>query len=784
VDLGNADACRYVSGHHPCLFGEPTEAIAYVLCVPLECTEQSYASQGLPVRCGVETYEADAGTAFVIVVYVLLGLLAVIGAVLGSFPRLMEVCTSDGRRESETDQGAFTQLAAGAGDEFRFRGSSMDELLPAQDSQQRRDRPRGWERRFLCFDLFANTRRLLAPRKSGAGSLAAISGLRVISALWILLFHTYFAVINGPGENNYADVHPVGETKENSWIARWSYAAVTQGHLGAEAFFVLAGFLAVRRLYPDYARSREDHISIRPLNIFFILVDTLRYVVTRLVRLTPALFIVALSAAYFVPTIGRGLWWDDGNRGNCRSYWHLDVLYVSNIDWRSESAVDLEYTREDQCLEHAWFLAALVQYALLTPVLVWLYVLISRRTSKALAADLRLRHGHQISYVAGVLPTGALMLASIFRSYANSYLEEWSPFFFTESSDFYWEYYLGPASRVPSYCIGLLFAFFWEEWTAERTVPAAGDGAQQSPSSRPAGLRRFQRHLSRSTLALLFATAAFLILSTLYAVVEPSQHESRSPPFAYKNEVNALYVAFGRPAFALGVAIVCFILFNRQGGVVQTVLGSHFMTVGGRLAYSFFLVSVPVLDWYLLQLQTRVHWNLSALILVYFGAILTSLVLAVLLYLFVELPFCQMYGTCAVDDPDEGARARKLAGLDSRDVSFSGALSEEIYGSQGIEEILEGSSSDAELDASRNDIDRTPLQLNEHVYVRSRGGTRFYRATIESINMDGSYDVVYDDGKPRITLADYQAPRTHGVAFRRPASPGDRAGVHQAALLG
>ncbi|CAM9262089.1 unnamed protein product [Laminaria digitata] len=100
-----------------------------------------------------------------------------------------------------------------------------------------------------------------------------------------------------------------------------------------------------------------------------------------------------------------------------------------------------------------------------------------------------------------------------------------------------------------------------------------------------------------------------------------------------------LYLAFSRPAWALGVALMCALCFLERGGFVGWVLTRPSWTTPSRLCYCAYL-SHP---WVLMVMY---GWQESAVTLTwvelsvtYMGVVVGTFVSATALHLVVEAPF-------------------------------------------------------------------------------------------------------------------------------------------------
>lgn len=79
-----------------------------------------------------------------------------------------------------------------------------------------------------------NIRKVLALNKVGSKSIGCLDGIRVLSFVWIVFYHTFSACFTITNYNKDAMVD-----------ARfsWKYALITKGNLAVDSFLTMTGLL-------------------------------------------------------------------------------------------------------------------------------------------------------------------------------------------------------------------------------------------------------------------------------------------------------------------------------------------------------------------------------------------------------------------------------------------------------------------------------------------------------------------------------------------------------------
>ena len=219
--------------------------------------------------------------------------------------------------------------------------------------------------------------------------------------------------------------------------------------------------------------------------------------------------------------------------------------------------------------------------------------------------------------------------------------------------------YSAPWNRSPVYIVGLLFGFAWHSKTRGRArgisscteVSSVGsfDGSSDNGSdpkhqqkgatwnqSAASGVVFFKRSVSvKDTVVPAVASALFMalpIVGTYWAY--QGTDEARFPEWA-----EALHIAFSRPMWGLGVALMCWLCFAGRGGPVNWLLSRPVWVVPARLTYCAYLVHPLLLIWLFASRQHPVKITLLEFSTTCAWCATSGFTAALILYLAVEAPF-------------------------------------------------------------------------------------------------------------------------------------------------
>ncbi|CAN0446149.1 unnamed protein product [Ascophyllum nodosum] len=311
----------------------------------------------------------------------------------------------------------------------------------------------------------------------------------------------------------------------------------------------------------------------------------------RYLRLTLTLAFVTLMIWKILPLFGEGpAWWPVmvTQQESCSKYWWVEITYLTNLlPWPPLSA---------GCTGVSWYLSNDTQFFVVAVPLVALF---HRRPRVGTAVAL-------LGLTASCLYT--LIWIGFHKGVSFSLLtasEDWN------------EAYGEPWARCPPYLVGLLCGFLWHTEVRTRLR-----GTQEEDSIVAAVA------MAGASVVLL----AFPVYGSYWAYQDSV--ESQMPAWA-----DHIYLAFSRPAWALGVAGMCALCFTGRGGVVNWILTWPAWVTPSRLTYCAYFTHSLLLIWLYAQRLTPVKFTSLEYAVTFMGCAVGSFAGATILHLFVEAPF-------------------------------------------------------------------------------------------------------------------------------------------------
>ena len=265
----------------------------------------------------------------------------------------------------------------------------------------------------LSFSLYKTIPTIMSTRQP-ASAVTSINGIRVISMFWIILGHIYEwgrGIDYGAG---FANMQEVFESVQN----RFLFQPVNNFYFAADSFFVLSGILL------SYLNIKEmDRYEGKfPITTFY---------VHRMLRLSPAYYLVVLMYFKLLPHVGSGpLWFFIDDVSHCEKYWWTNFLYINNF-----YPLSMRYS----CYPATWYSANVMQFFIISPIFLLL-----------------LYHYWKI----GFTTIGGLMLASIAIIGTSAGVANLKVNFLLNIEQANGDIiYVKPYGRINAYLIGILLGF-------------------------------------------------------------------------------------------------------------------------------------------------------------------------------------------------------------------------------------------------------------------------------------------------------------------------------------
>ena len=112
--------------------------------------------------------------------------------------------------------------------------------------------------------------------------------------------------------------------------------------------------------------------------------------------------------------------------------------------------------------------------------------------------------------------------------------------------------------------------------------------------------------------------------------------------FMIPNYVNALYNAFYRSSWAIAISFIIFACHNGSGGIIKWFLNLQVFKVIARMSLSIYLSHRFHQIINSASIRQPVHLNPANLIHLFFGDVLTSLMVGTIVFLTIEAPFATL----------------------------------------------------------------------------------------------------------------------------------------------
>jgi len=461
-----------------------------------------------------------------------------------------------------------------------------------------------------CFSLFKNIKKFGEIRSGTATS--CLDGVRTMSMCWVVMGHTLLWPLtsNLPGYSNMGELAPY--YNKDALLGSFGGQAILSAEFSVDSFFFMSGFLAT---YIGIKKLGE-HGFLKPIRMApFMYLD-------RFLRLTPCYFFILLCYTYISPLLATGPFWSNLDQDACKENWWKNLLYVQTI-------FDAFAERADKaCYGVSWYLADDMMYFYAVPFLV--------------ALALWKRAG---AYVAMLV----LSIGSIIAGFVISHHYTLSPSPFDPTGTLYMaKYYYPPWTRMAPYLMGTAFGLFWRDHQ-KRAIEFLQD--------------------KRVQLAV-WLVAAVILGSCTWGNASALQE---IPSKLYTDRVRGdIFVALAKPAWTLGLGLVCMLCFARLGGVVQWFLEAPIFGYCSKLTFTVYLIHPTILFIWVRSITGPLHYSPSNYALNFLGILSSSAALAFVIHLCVEQPTSNLLSILMA--PKKRPPKSETDGPDSSDDDDNGIL--------------------------------------------------------------------------------------------------------------
>ncbi|XP_018572971.1 nose resistant to fluoxetine protein 6-like [Anoplophora glabripennis] len=413
----------------------------------------------------------------------------------------------------------------------------------------------------IAFSLLSNGRKLLHISKNSTSKehIEILNGLRVISMMWIIAGHGFMSWAKVPVVN----IEDWGE----SWTKHLYAGYILTAPLAVDTFFYMSGFLVAFK----YLQRKEKSLLSQLLSIP-------QMYLHRFLRLTPALLMVYLVIISLFHRLGSGPLWEKNKdyAKTCRDNWSAVFLYIQNY-----------YNYKNVCLPQTWFLSAVMQLFLISPL-----VLIP------LSLTLRKPLGFKKAMVGlTILNIVSTFTPMVHKLYVLDYRNEYDSH-----------------SRLIDYFMGVMLAVFMRENMDKSFLYM---------------VREQRKPVINLVIWILIILAMLATVMCYQLLVEMQEN--------YKITVTILSLM--RPMWSFGLSWIIYSSYHGYGGFVNWILRRPIFQILGRLTYSIYLVHQSVIDYNVIT--TRAPWYFTDYNAFYLfcGHYIVSVNIAIFWTLAFEIPF-------------------------------------------------------------------------------------------------------------------------------------------------
>ncbi|WAR14840.1 NRF6-like protein [Mya arenaria] len=448
---------------------------------------------------------------------------------------------------------------------------SVDSDLTENILDKSDDDDEGLVRKLLrSFSIFTNLPAVMSTEVKNF-DISCLYGIRVITMTWIVLGNTYLYTAQSVAEV------PVAADLMDSFdlMKRFTMQAVLSTAFATDTFFLISGCLIA------YWFLAKDEMRVSKINVKTLL----KFYAGKYWKLTPPYMLVMVMFVYLYTYLGDGPMWPNSIpvADACRKSWWKHLLYVNNL-----FGVD-GVAPEDQCMAWSWYMAATMQFYLVSPILL---SLMAFSTTMGCAVT-------GILAVAGVIAAG-VKEAEIGGQILTS----------REDGGQYWNsVFTKPWCRISSYCVGLLLGLV---------------------------LQRFYHKIINKYIAGL-CWLLFTCVGVLLVYVPYTQHVDALADWSLPEQ--GAYEALARPVWAMCVGWVIYACATGYGGPVSDFLSWKGFVPLSRVTFLVYLIHPVLMVLAVYTRRTMLNLNDFQMAYQFVGHVVINYVAAIFAALVFDFPF-------------------------------------------------------------------------------------------------------------------------------------------------
>ena len=472
-----------------------------------------------------------------------------------------------------------------------------------------------WTTYIEAFSLVQNIPNVFYPPSKSNSSFEVLDGLRAISIMWIILGHT-IAMFSSIGLMNPASVLPP------SGFLKEIYAQLLlSSRFAVDTFFFISGFLVVTSLLKRlstlsipisnhstddlaYAESNERRAKTTAIVMPPMKKWIWSFYGHRLVRILPPYIFSLLLWWKIGVLLGTGPFWYRWLTltHRCDKYFWTNLLFINNL-------YPMNVTEQAECFYVTWYLAVDMQFYLISPIFVWLFL-------------------KKNAY--GIIATVIVCLLSCSLAFVETMKHGWS----AHSFDGQWvtnyaiHYYTKPLYRIPVYCIGMLSAMIWN--IKQKHYPSY---------KVPKALVRFLLILSSSTILILVFG-----FSSAYKNI-PCKYTEGSSNLCGSNwslESRATYNSLAKVIWAVAIAIITLLSGNNQGASIQTFLSHPVFRPFANVTFAVYLLHTLIINIWALSRTQKLRYSHIDFAMTYIAVSFVSFVCGLIITVLIEIPISKV----------------------------------------------------------------------------------------------------------------------------------------------
>ena len=514
-NLGNYDSCNDLDEAMYVLeYYSASPVVILSLCGPKVCTETDYLENQIPSSPAVNTPNYSV-----------------------LFPRKYQ----DDRYSSYNSGSICLLVFIGIITSLAILASFADHYLP------KASRKSLLPKYLLCFSLLANGKRLFTTRAQERlgkpDSLEMLSGVRVMSIGWVILGHTVLLDAEVGVNSNYDELPSL--FKESKYVLIYgSYYAV-------DTFFWMSGLLMAYLFILEV--NKADTFSGWKLSMVYI---------HRYLRITPVFMFCTLFFWCMTVYIGSGPMWTNLGEllGNCEDYWYTNLIYLNNFipDWKT-----------NDCMSVGWYLANDMQFFLIAPLLILLYMKISRAIGWFLVFALCCVN----------ISTGAVV--------AHHFNLNPAPLSPGHGDDYNDYYYRKPYCRVAPYVLGIACGFVLYTYRRHQETKEVYD--------------RFALFIGKLqevwyVRILTFGTGLAVVNVMIFALYNTNEYPGENGEYhSWSHTQNYAYIALERTAYGAGLSMLFLPMLLGHFKPIVAFLSLYFWSILARFAFVIYLIHVFII---------------------------------------------------------------------------------------------------------------------------------------------------------------------------------------------